>query len=82
MDDTHDASAASCPDGQSSATAISRTRAQEHLECRTVEATLGDDHVGVSFARLDEPFVCWPDGLEILLDHELRGSAAFGDVTL
>jgi len=39
------------------------------------------NHVGVAFAGFDETLVCRAHLVEILLDHELWRSAAFGDVS-
>ncbi len=53
---------------------------EQYFECRPVQAAFGDDHVGVSFAGFDEPFVGRPNGFEILLDHEFGRATTFGDI--
>ena len=48
---------------------------QEHVERRRVHPAVGDDHVGVALARLDELLVAGPHGAEVLVDHALAASA-------
>ena len=45
---------------------------EQHLDRRSVQTALGDDHVGVALARLDESLVARPHGREVLLDDVLR----------
>ena len=48
---------------------------EQHLDRRTVEPALGDDHVGVALARLDESLVARAHSREVLLDDVLRSCA-------
>jgi len=53
-----------------------------HVECRSIKSSLGDDDIGVSFRRLDKLQVHRTDGQLILFDDRLGRSSAFRDVTL
>ena len=55
---------------------------EQDIERRPVQAALGDDHVGVTLARLDEALVRRLDRREVLLDHRVGGAPAFGNVAL
>jgi hypothetical protein len=57
-----------------------RGRGRAALRAPAVQAALGDDHVGVALARLDEPLVRGAHLVEVLLDHELGCATPLGDV--
>ena len=53
---------------------------EQHVDGRAIQATFGNDHIGMNSAGFDEVFMRGPNGRHVLVHHAVGRAATFDDV--